>query len=240
MLCTLKRQCRVLWQDWVFWGAGLIPEMGLFGFVLYQILFAVAKDVGAYVPLGTVIAAFAAVLFAGTLVITQLGLYFNIEVSMGCLRSHFFFSYVLCAAVASLIGWVYVLLICMAENALNRWLHPMQEVRVDILPYLLKWGMPAMILVIAAALLCGTLLIRFGRWMRILLLTVWIVLCIGFPQFMNAVEEAPDSIFGQIGSFLADLAAKVPAGMWGLAGLSFTIAAFAVSYLLLRRQQVTA
>lgn len=90
MLGVLKRQCRVLWQDWVFWGAGLIPGMGIFGFVLYQILFVIIEDVGAYVPLGTILAAFMAVLFAGTLVITQLGQYFNIEVSMGCIRKHFF------------------------------------------------------------------------------------------------------------------------------------------------------
>lgn len=229
-----------MWQDWAFWGAGLIPGMGIFGFVLYQILYVINKDIGAYVPLGTILAAFVAALFAGTLVITQLGLYFNIEVSMGCIRKHFFISYVLCAVIAGLVGWMYVLLICVAERALNGWLHPMQEVRVEILPYLLKWGMPVMLLVIAAALLCSTLLLRFGRWMRILLLTVWIVLCLGFPQVMNAVEEAPDSIFGQMGHFFTELTEKVPTGAWGLAGGTFIIAALTVSYLILRRQQVTA
>lgn len=239
MLGTLKRQCRVLWQDWTFLGAGLILGMAIFGFVLYQILYVVAKDVGAYVPLGTVLAAFSAALVAGTLVITQLGLYFNIEVSMGCIRTHFFISYVLCAVAASLAGWVCVLPVCVAEYALNGLLHPLQEVKVDILPYLLKWGIPVMLLVVAAALLCGTLMIRFGKWMRILLLTLWIVLCVGFPQVVNAVEEAPDSVFGRIGGFFTGLAADIPAGMWGLAGAAFIIAAFIGSYLLLRRQQVT-
>lgn len=240
MLGVLKRQCRVLWQDWVFWGAGLIPGMGIFGFVLYQILFVIIEDVGAYVPLGTILAAFMAVLFSGTLVITQLGQYFNIEVSMGCIRKHFFLSYLMCTVAACLAGWVCVLLVCAAENALHGWMHPMQEVRVEILPYLLRWGVPVMILVVSGALLCGTLLIRFGRWMRIVLLTVWIVLCLGFPQVMNAVEDAPNSIFGQIGGFFADLAETIPAGIWGLAGIAFVTMSLVISYLILRKQQVTA
>ena len=73
-----------------------------------------------------------------------------------------------------------------------------------------------------------------------MLLTVWIVLCLGFPQVMNAVEDAPNSIFGQIGGFFADLAETIPAGIWGLAGIAFVTMSLVISYLILRKQQVTA
>ena len=119
MVQTLKRQCRVLWRDWLALCVGIVWGMGIFGFVLYQILLVFAEDTGAYVPLGTILAAFTGAIFAATLTITQMGLYFNVEVSMGCIRKHFFLSYTVCVCAASLFAAGMVILFCMAENALN-------------------------------------------------------------------------------------------------------------------------
>ena len=236
MVQPLKRQCRVLWRDWLALCVGIVWGMGIFGFVLYQILLVFAEDTGAYVPLGTILAAFTGAIFAATLTITQMGLYFNVEVSMGCIRKHFFLSYTVCVCAASLFAAGMVILFCMAENALNGALHPELPVKLEILPYLLRWSAPAAILLVIATLFGGALILRFGRPARIALLTVWIIVCIGFPQMVNA---ASDSVLGRLANACIKAVSSVPAGAWGIIGVLFSIAALGSSYLFLRRQQVT-
>lgn len=239
MIQVFKRQNHVLWRDWAM-EVGLIAGMGVFGIVLYQIILTLAKSArDAYVPLGTILAGFTATIFVFALIMTQFSIYFNIQISMGCTRKRFFVSFFAGSLFWSLAGYVTVLLVCLAENALNGSLHPQIPVKVNVFPYILRWGAPVMLLLTAVSVLLGAVLLRFGRRAYWIMFALWMILCIGFPRVMEAVDEAPDSVFGKLGNGIIDFVLSVPAGTWGIVMAAAVAAGLAGAYVLIRRQQVT-
>ena len=94
MIQTLKRQFCVLRYDgrWLF---GLTAGIGIIGVIIYQIILGVEQEDGAYVPLGTILAAGTLLIMILALIMSEFAMYFNIEVSMGCTRGRFFFSFFL-------------------------------------------------------------------------------------------------------------------------------------------------
>lgn len=80
---------------------------------------------------------------------------------------------------------------------------------------------------------------RFGKKIHFVLWGLWMLTCIGGPRIIEAVEEAPESVFGKFGSLLAMITKVVPGSAWLTGGVVFCIVGFLVTYGILRRQQVT-
>lgn len=240
MIAAIKKQIRVQYENWV---VCLIITMGgwIAGGILFGVVNALLKEEAKeFIPIGTVMAAALALLFLGIVGMTTMELYFNIEVSMGFTRKHFFVSYYMVCLLANLFGAALVWLMGLAERWIGLRLYPDLEQAVDLPPYLLKWGAPAAILLAALSVLMGSLAMRFGKKVYWALWVVWMTVCIAGPRIAEAVEEAPDSVFGGIGRALIRLAQAIPGDLWITGGILLVIVGTAVSCRLLGRQQVTA
>lgn len=239
MLTVIKKQIRVQWENWM---ACLAIILGgwLVGGVLFRVISGfLAEETKEYIPIGTVMGAALAVIFLGFIGMMSLELYFNLEISMGCTRGRFFVSYYLTCLIINLMGAGLVVLTAIAENQIGLWLYPDLEKSVNLIPYLLEWGVPVAVFLSVFSVLWGALGMRFGKKIHFVLWGLWMLTCIGGPRIIEAVEEAPDSVFGKFGSLLAMITKAVPGSAWLTGGVVFCIVGFLVTYGILRRQQVT-
>lgn len=238
MIEALKKQLRVQREDWIT-GLVIVLAGALLGEVILQCVMRFSGEQDTYFELGTVFAGMMAVMYSAIMSLTMFGIYFNMEVSMGCTRKKFFLSFFGVNVLANLVYVAVVCLICGAENALCRACFPGMGNEVDFLPYIVKWGIPMAVLLPMVMNLCSVVLMRCGAKARGILLVAWLVLCIGGPRISEAVEEAPDSIFGRIGKGIIWVARLLPGDAWiFLAGL-IGLVCFGVSYRMVKRQQVT-
>lgn len=234
---AIKKQFAVQW-DGLIWQVILVFGGGLLGFVLQQIMLHFDAEAETWFELATVMSGVVGVIFLLFTILLSVGIYFNIEVSMGFTRKKYFLSAFAMWTAACLLSAAAMALVCLAENAANRALHPALGCETDFLPYLLKWSVPAAVVLTALSLFGGALIVRFGRRAYWILWGCWMFLCIGGPRIGEAMTDAPNSVFGRLGRVVAAVIAAVPGNAWiWLAGIA-AAAGLAGGYAVLRRQQV--
>lgn len=239
MVRAIKRQYRVQWKNVILPMMVMVPCAWVFGLFVYALIVKFDKEINSCFPLGTLISAIMAVFFMAVLIMLQVGLHFNMEVSMGCTRKHFFVSYYLTNMTTGLLCVALLLGFNLLENALYSVIYPNLKQEIDLVPYLLKWGIPAAVILPVIAEFSGVLLLKFGKIASWIIWVFWMFLCIVGPQIQESVEEAPNSVYGKIGTAIADMVNALPGNVWvciiGLASL-FILAA---TWIILRKQQVT-
>ena len=209
MLETVKKQFSIQWKDWIWVGAFLFGAAVL-GMGMHLFIVKIDKTVNTYFALGTVFSGVLTAILGGIMIITQFGIYFHAEISLGCRRDYYLLS-VYFFDLAALLGCLAaVILVNIAENALEAVMYPDLSCEIDFLPYLLKWGFPVILLLCVGGIFCGALLLRFGKRAFWVLWTIWMAACIGGPQVLNAMTEAPDSPLGRIGNFFMELGKRIP------------------------------
>ena len=238
MLTTIEKQFRILWGEWLVIAAMILGGFAV-GLILHTIIMRLDSTAESYFSMGTIMAMVMGVMYCFILSITQIRLYFNMEISMGCTRKQFFVSYFVVCLVVDLVYPLALAVLGIGENALNRAWYPNLTNEIDLVPYILKWGIPTAILITIAAGFCGVLLLRFGRPAFWILWAIWMILAIGLPQIHDAMKEAPDSLFGRIGNAVFGAFGGVSRSAVIGAAAILGLACLAGSWFFVRRQQVT-
>lgn len=238
MAAAIKKQFRIQWRDWIVMSL-IIIGASMFGVVLFAVIGAFDAETVSYFPLGTVMGGITALMFCMIWMITNLNLSFNIEVSMGCTRKHFFVSYYITSFTMTFISIAIVILVNLAERTVYPQIYTHLEEEIDFLPYLLKWSIPAAAAVPVFGGIFGALMMKFGRTAFWILWALWMVLCLGFPNIHDAIEESPNSMLGKIGIAAADVFGSVPVSVWIILGAAAAAASLVGSWMIVRRQQVT-
>lgn len=238
MLQLIRKQLRAQGTD-VIWGPVIMLAAGIVGM---SIMFAMMKfDVadGEWFCLGTMLGGIVAAFYGFIWISAGIGFYFNMEVAMGCSRKEFFFSYYLTGFVMNGVYAIIMAIMCIIENALGRMLYPGMENDIDLLSYIIRGGIPVVVVLTVTGGFCGTLVLRYGKKAFWVLWTIWMVLCLGGPRISDAVSDAPDSVFGKIGTAVEVLLESVSVNIWILFGAAIVAACGVADFLMLRRQQVT-
>jgi len=234
MIYVIKKQFQVLWRDWL-WELMAVLIIWLIGFGILHLI--IADDATSWMPLGTMMVAIIEGIIALFTGVLSMEICFNLQVSMGCTRKRFFVSYYLTNAVKNLLITLLLLLLCMVETGLCEWIYPEIDSALNLLPWILKLGVPAVLAVSAVGNLCGAILLRFGRKGFWVLWFLWMFAFVGVPRIMGAPDG---TLFGKLAAWISRMAQAVPAGGWILAGAAGILLCLAVSWGMLRRQQVTA
>lgn len=237
MVKSLKQQLCVLWKTEI-WEFGLILGGCLFGVILLRIIIWADKSVNTYFQMGTIMGSLMGIIW-GIAMGASLYMYYNTEISMGCIRKNFFLSYFLVNVLTNLLGVLLLLGLCKAESALYaRWFPNLQS-EMDIFPYVLKFGVPGAVALSVIAMFIGTISLRFGRKGFWVIWALWMILCIGGPRISDAATEAPDSFFGILGKCIIKAGKAVPGNIWVLLAVMVCLVCFIGSFLMIRKQQVT-
>lgn len=224
-------------EDWIL-GGGLILGAFLVGQILLAVLLNMDKTVTHIVPLGSIMAAAASGIFLIVESVTSIRIMFHLEVSMGCTRKRFSVSFFTVQLMTCAAALLVLLFLAWGECYLNSWLYSGFASKVDFMKGLLKWGVPTALAVTTVGDFCGALLMRFGRTAFWILWGVWMILCIGFPQIHDAMEEAPGSFFGVLGMRIIEMIGKVPAGAWIGLLAAVVIGCAAGAWQIIRSQEV--
>lgn len=238
MISAVKKMFQAEGKGWS--GILLFALCGtLFGTVLMFIVTQWSGESESYFQLGTVIGCLVTVLYSGLVTVFGMASSFNLEISLGCIRKHFFWSYYLVNAAANSISVLLLLLLCVAERAFLGACFPKLANEVDLFPYLLRAGIPVAILMPMAAMLMAALIMRFGKVASWTLWFLWMFTFIGVPRFTDAAEVSPHSFMGAVGQSMIQSVQRFSLQQWSMVGAAVCLISFALSYVLIRRQRVT-
>ncbi len=235
---TVKKQFWIQWRDWS-WLTPMILGEWIFGLVLHYIMVRMDASITTYFPMGTTVAVIGAVISTGLMGVLQIGIYFNMEISMGCTRKEYFVSYYITSLVLEIFRMGMIILLNLAERRLQRLIYTNMESEVDFLPQILKWGFIVVIALCFLSGFCGTLLLRYGKKAFWVLWCVWMFGCLVLPRIPYIVEDAPNSFLGRIGKGAIELIRGTPDPMLMLLIGAVSIAGLGFSWLYLQKQQVT-
>lgn len=239
MTGALKKQFRVL-MDEIFFFYVMIFGGSLIGVILLQILIRTDRSIDTYFPLGTLLGAVVFCVYAFLVSVTGFRQYFNVEISMGCTRKNFFFSYFAVSVLSNLVGVLLVLAIGRAEGILYTVLYPhmAMDKEINFLFYIGKFGIPVSFAIAIVGVFCSAMILRFGRKAFWVFWMIWMIGCIGGPQIQNAVADSPNSLLGMLGSMVLRGIRAVPRNVWAILVTMFCAACLLISYLIVRKQQV--
>lgn len=238
MIEALKKQFQILFADW-YWNPVIIWGSGILGQVLFYIIMRTEMDETTCFAMGTMFAAIFFVIFTTITAGMSVGIYFNVEISLGNTRKKFFWTYYIYYVVYFLIGAVEILVLNIMENHVLTILYPGLENEINFVPYLIKFGVPAAIVFPILSMLFGLAIVKFGTKAFCVLWVIWMFGCLGVPRIIEAVDYTPNSMFGRIGTWAGKVIMSVPVGVWiGLGAVGF-VACLAGSWAIARKQQVT-
>lgn len=236
MIYVIKKQFQVLWRDWL-WELLAVLILWLIGFGITHLI--MMDDPTPMPMLGTLMATLIEAIISLFTGVISMGICFNLQVAMGCTRKRFFVSYYLANVTKNLLILLLLLYLCAAEIGLYEWIYPGigLEIELNLFPWILKLGVLVALAIPALGNLCGAILLRFGRKGFWVLWFLWMFVFVGVPRIMGAPDG---TLFGKLAAWISRMALAVPAGGWILAGAAGILLCLAVSWGMLRRQQVTA
>ncbi|MDY3919433.1 MAG: hypothetical protein SOZ59_10615 [Candidatus Limivivens sp.] len=234
----IMRECRIqlpdLLAELLFPAGAAVLGIGFLAFISWR------HPEESYVAIGSIMAVMMVVvlsLFAGT---KKLINEFNRAVAFGQTRRDFLVFHSLIIYVFLLLelflirGWAEI------ENRIGAaWFSGKMD--LDICSWLRPELLPVYALVLLGIrLFFMALLIRYMKMATVAILALWMLFVLGFPNMMDAVSEAPDSLLGVMGRGLLDILGGIPekTGIVMLNTVGVLMVGGAV--LLLRKQRVTA
>lgn len=239
MMLDMIRKQFLIQKDDLIASVLIAAGAGIFGVLLLQVIYYLKPDAAAeYVPLGTILSGGFATFFAIAFIMVQLSVYFRLAISMGGVRKYFFWAFLAVTLIQNLAIYGIVLLVHMGDQFLNRSRHPNMRIIVDVWPYLLKWGVPVIVLVVIGSMFLGALGMRFGKYAQGIFWVLWMGICIVFPRIMGAAEDAPNSVFGRFGNTAIDFCKGIPESIWTAAIAIFSVAAMLGTYRILRKSSI--
>lgn len=238
MLQAIKRQFVIELSGWL-WGIVTLLATSASGMFMMSMIAKFSDENECWYATGTIMGAAILVIYILIMIGAGIGFDFNLEVSMGCTRRHFFGSFYIVNGLFCVIFVFAVMGVYAIENALAAVLYPDMENGLDILPYIVRGGIPVVLLAITVAGLAGALVMRFGMRAFWVIWVIWMLAFLGVPNICNTVADAPDSFLGRIGARSWQLIASIPIEIWLVVAALASLLSLAGTWLIIRRQQVT-
>lgn len=238
MLNAIKKQLKTEWKDWSFMAAFTVGGC-LFGSILLFIITKTSGEEETYFQLGTLFGCFITCMYS--FIVTAFGMVngFNLEVSLGCTRKHFFVSFYLINVLANLVAVGMLLAMCQAEAAFSRVCYPTLVNEVELFPYLWKAGPLIAVLLPMAGMFVSALHMRFGRIASWVLWFLWMFGFLAVPKFIDAAGSAPRTYMGMVGNICLQIAHLLSVRQWIGVGVVVSLVCFVSAYSMVKRQQVT-
>lgn len=239
MIQAIKKQFQVQVMDWL-WMILVIIGANIFGQVLHGIMIRTDEAPETCFAMGTIISLMLVLMFLIVMAFSQLVTYFNAEISMGCTRLHFFVSYYVVCAVFGVVGIFIAMGLNLLENRILEVLYPALPNEIYFMPYLIKYGIVAAVLIPMVSIFCGALMMRYGRKVFWVIWGIYMLAVLAVPSILDHAETAPNTLYGRIGTVMIGIFGNIPVSVWVCLGAVVVIVSFVGSWILLRKQQVTA
>lgn len=161
--------------------------------------------------------------------------------SMGCTRKQFFIGD-LCLTLAELL---LILLVLAGISFAEEWLFAGRMAATEesvtgaeIREILCQKGIWAAMGLTALVTFIRSMILRYEKRAFWVFWVVWMFGCIGGPRIIDAVEEAPDSLFGRLGNAVIMLAGRFSAAGWLGIGALASAVLLVIAFCTMRRLPV--
>lgn len=238
MLHAIKQQFQVELIGLVY-GIVILAGVSIAGIILMYILANVIDDKEFWIAMGALLGAIGIALYMLVMMGASIGYDFNMQISLGCTRRHFFVSYYVVNASFAVLYVMGLMGIYRIEKGLAAALYSDLDCALDFWPILVRGGIPIAFLIIAVGGFAGALVMRFGMKAFWVMWAIWMFAFLGVPNISNLTESAPDSVLGRIGIQAGLLIQSVSVELWITAGVLTGIVSLAGTWLIIRRQRVT-
>ena len=188
--------------------------------------------------MGTLLSLVVGAIFSAMMTGGQMMVSFQTQIAMGSTRKQFFVSYYIVCLVESLVLMVWLLGIAAAENILATEVFGGEQ-EIDFVPYLLRYGFLAVVGLNSLGALSGTMILRFGKKAFWTLLILWMIAFLGIPRVHILAKGAPDSIWAKMEGILRSAFGGLQINTWIVLGGLLSLIFLGISWISLRRQQVT-
>lgn len=238
MLQTIKKQIWLQRGDWLL-GMGCALVMWVIG-IGFMIVMQRSDPADTYVLLGTMFAIIGSAGVGTFIMLYNLGLNFNTQISLGNRRTPFLISYYIAWLLGFFVYFGILLLASVGEQAVyaSIWAGTAMKEEMDLSGLLLRFGIPACFALPALGTLCGALMLRYKRKAFWVLWVLWMLGVLGVPNLLDAADNAAQSTMGKFGLALRGVARLVFGREFPALAMVAAILLLTVSWLLLRRQQV--
>lgn len=165
---------------------------------------------------------------------------FNLAVGMGISRKRFVPAYLIVSLLNEILLFGLFCAGYFIEHLELRIFYGVEKSSFDIMFVVGSWYVPLALLLLAALqLFFGSLKLKFGQKGMWVFWLLWMMMCVVPGRIVNSMEHAPDSVLGKLGNGGVKIAALLGTG--GLVVLTTGALAvmIGVTYLTMRRQQVT-
>lgn len=185
----------------------LATQLGMFIFfsIILRIIMAVDNDTTVFM-IGTNISVMVMIFMTVPMGTIQFMSNFNVSISMGMIRKEYIFSYAVVTFIDILLGLLITYIFYFIENVEINTIYSSFEREVGIEGILFsKYLIPIMIFMVSFVMLMGTLLLKYGNKMRIVLFVVWITFCMSFSRMADVMSGDSngllDGVFFKIGHY---------------------------------------
>lgn len=213
----------------------------IFGIVLVKIIVSVDSTDG-YVMLGSFLAMCFGMFVTVMSCSFSYGSKFNMAVSMGCTRKAFFSVHWIGTILFVFIEIAAVLILGLLETGLGRimYANTFLSEELNLLPYLMDYRVITglLLLVPAFGIFIGSLIMKFQTKVLWALWAVWMAAFLGGAKISDAISENPDGMPASIARGILDFFKTITGPVLILLFLAICAVMFAVSALLLRKQEV--
>lgn len=235
---ALKKQMSILKKDLLYTPL-FVFGVGLAGIILHYIIVRTDDTTVTCFPMGTLLAMIMLMIVGLILAGMSVSTYFNVEISMGSTRRQFFWTYYFFYVLYYLLAVCILAIFNEIENYVLTVLYPAMEIEIKFTSYIWKYGILIAVAMPILSILFGMLILHFGTKAFWVLWALWMFGCIGIPRIIDAVEEAPQSLFGRIGTWVGNLIFHIPSSVWiGVALIGYIVCMIS-SWKLMKKQQVT-
>lgn len=212
-------------------------------FILGEILFAVIMHTegseNTVFQIGTLAAVIAAAFVIGTMRISVLPLHFNLAVSMRTARKRFMPAFLLVSCLENLTAAGAAYLLSLLETRIMQTVYSGMS-REFVSEYIFQWKyiLAACLGLVALNMFMGMLFMKYGQIAWAGFWVLWVISTVGAPKIYKLMKQVQGTVLGDIFRSVSDFTGGFTENGILAAAVIVSLSLLAVSWIVLRRQEV--
>lgn len=212
----------------------------LFGVALFLIMQYFSGEKDAWVSLGVMLGSMGTVFMVLANGVLQVTMVLDLAISMGQRRRDYYWANFIVLLLQAMACLVTLILLGFLERWIFAGYSSTVKDKLDILPWVLRWGVPVLPMLCAVSTLVGLMLHHFGKWMSVVASGLFVAVCWS-PMILGKIRDASDgSMFWGMNRAMQDFYHWLTVPRALLIFAAVTAAALAAGRILVRNEAVKA
>lgn len=163
----------------------------LFGIALFSVILHFSGEKEGWVSLGVIMGGMVTVILVLASGILQVTMVLDIAVSMGQRRRDYYWANFIVTLMEGIASLIILILLGFLEKRLFAGYIREAEEKINLLPWVIRWGVPVLVTMCAVISLVGIMLHHFGKWMSVVISCLFVAAC-WTPMILDKSQDAAE------------------------------------------------